>query len=562
MNIDLRKIPFSRFGSYSAIQLGKINKEENDNILYFRDVGSGDNSLGYIFSINIKTTNKYTIEANETQITISETDSDKKIIICFPDENRVRFKSNGLSFSFNFILSSYDHINPLSKNNWELHNYSNEMKLGITLLEGLCNSNLEWEKIQTTKGSLTFVGATIDVDVQRYQCVPLKKDITLTFEEELELAKEDYAQFKNKVPLTKLSKLSKGQDIAIFILYSIVVHPLGLLNKYAMYMSNNWMTNIWSWDNLFNALGLCTWKEKLALDQILIFNQVQDESGILPDTMNNLYCSYSCCKPPVEGWAYLKMMELNDYFKIPKNLKQVYKQFVGIEKYWREYRITKDFPLPYYNHGNDSGWDNATPFVDGMPVTTPDLPTYLIFLYEALFKIEKLLNIKNDKIDYKQKEKDMISLLINKLWDGTKFRSYNHARKEFTQTGASLIEYMPLLICDKLPINIKNKLIEKFMSSKFISDYGIATESMDSPYYEKDGYWRGPFWAPTSLLFIDALRNIGEIKLSKKLALSYCENAQKYGMCENFNPETGEGNDDPAFAWTSSVFLLLSNQYI
>ena len=562
MNIDLRKIPFSRFGSYSVIQLGKLNEKNIDNSLYFRDVGGGDNNLGFIFKIIINTKKDYIIEANETQVTIRVTNSSEKLSICFPDENRVRFNSNGLSFSFDFILDSYDHLNILSKNKWELHNYSNEMKLGLKLLSGNCKSEIIWNRITTTKGLLNFEGQIIDMDVERYQCAALNKEIVLSYEQELILAKKDFITFKENVPIVKDPMFEVGKDMAAYILYSIVVHPLGILSKYAMYMSKNWMTNIWSWDNCFNAIGLCTWNEKLALDQLLIFSDQQAPCGVLPDTMNNLYCSFSCCKPPIQGWAYLKMMSLNSFFKEEAQVKPIYKQLKGLEKYWIEFRISKDYPLPYYNHGNDSGWDNATPFSSGVPVTTPDLPTYLILLYEALEKMAKILKLEKDEEIYRMKGEDMVLKLITNLWDGSTFRSFQHTDKAFTTTGNSLIELTPILISNRLPKEIVSKILTKFISPSFISEHGIATEAMDSPLYEKNGYWRGPIWAPTTLLFIDALKEIGKIELSKKLARAFCENAQTFGMCENYDPISGQGNDDPAFAWTSSVFLILANQYI
>lgn len=156
----------------------------------------------------------------------------------------------------------------------------------------------------------------------------------------------------------------------------------------------------------------------------------------------------------------------------------------------------------------------------------------------------------------------MVNKLITNLWDGNSFRSYHHMNKDFTNTGNSLIQLIPVLIANRLPKEISNKLLDKLINSSFITEHGITTEAINSPMYEENGYWRGPIWAPTTLLFVDALRNAGEIVLSKKIANAFCENAQKYGMCENFDPITGRGWDDPAFAWTSNVFLLLANQYI
>lgn len=562
MKLDIRNIPFSRFGSYSVIQLGKLKSGKQDNNLYFRDVGGGDNDLGYIFQIIINNENEYKIEANETELTVKEVNTNNQLSICFPDENRVRFFSEGLSFSFNFILNSYDHINLKSYNKWELHSYTQEMKLGITLLNGKCDSQLDWDRIKTTRGILTFTGEKIDVDVERYQCVPIKKKINLSYDEELQLSKIAFNRFKEKIPKIKNNCFEKGKDLAAYITYSIVVHPLGNLPNYAMYMSKNWMTNIWSWDNCFNALGLCIGNEKLALEQLLIFSSKQTACGILPDTMNNLYCSYSCCKPPIEGWTYLKMMALNDYFKQENQLIPIYEQLKGLENYWTQHRIFENYPLPYYNHGNDSGWDNATIFSDGMPVTSPDLPTYLIKLYEAMEKIAELLGLFKEEKTYKEKGNKILKVMIDYLWDGKSFRSYNHNTKSFITTGNSLIELIPLLLADRLPNNIVSKLLSKLINSSFITKHGIATEAIDSPLYEEKGYWRGPIWAPTTLLFVDALREVGEIVLSKKIANVFCENAQKYGMCENYDPITGQGWDDPAFAWTSNVFLLLASQYI
>ncbi len=561
MILNLNKIPFSRYGSYSVIQMGNPKEKDIDTSLYFRDVGSGDNSLGYIFKINILSDN-YDVVANETLLSVKDKESGKSLKIIFPDENRVRFFSNGLKFSFEFICGYYDHINSLDNNCFEIHNYSNEMKLMMKVLDGNCNAKHRWERIHSTEGIFSFSGDFIDVDIERYQTVSKNIEMHLPFEEERNNALKHYEKYKESVSKVKVESLNIGRDLASYILYSVTVHPLGLLNKYAIYMSKNWMTNIWSWDNLFNSLGLCLWNEELALDQITIFNSVQDESGILPDTVNNLYASFNCCKPPIQGWAYMMMMDLNDYFAKPKIIKQVYNQFVGIEKYWTTYRVINDFPIPYYNHGNDSGWDNATPFSEGMPVTTPDLPTYLILHYECLIKLATILNLDEDVRTYTLKKRGTLDNLIKYLWDGDKFRSYLHSKKEFTTNGNSLIEYMPILIYKHLPNDIAEKLLSKFKRESFITDIGIATEATDSPFYETEGYWRGPYWAPTSLLFIDALKKIGEVELSEKLALSYCENACKYGMCENFDPLSGQGFDDPAFAWTSSVFLLLANKYI
>ncbi|WP_138205411.1 MGH1-like glycoside hydrolase domain-containing protein [Haloimpatiens lingqiaonensis] len=87
-------------------------------------------------------------------------------------------------------------------------------------------------------------------------------------------------------------------------------------------------------------------------------------------------------------------------------------------------------------------------------------------------------------------------------------------------------------------------------------------ENLNSKYYTDDGYWRGPIWATSTMLFVYALNECGEYHLAKEVAKKFCNMANKSGMAENFNALIGEGLRDRAFTWTSSVFLILCNEYI
>ena len=96
---------------------------------------------------------------------------------------------------------------------------------------------------------------------------------------------------------------------------------------------------------------------------------------------------------------------------------------------------------------------------------------------------------------------------------------------------------------------------------RFLTDYGLATESISSSHYRDNGYWKGPIWAPTMLIFIDGLRRCGENAHAKTLAHRFIKCMEIGGMAENFDPLTGEGLVDPGFAWTSSVYLTLVEEY-
>ena len=117
---------------------------------------------------------------------------------------------------------------------------------------------------------------------------------------------------------------------------------------------------------------------------------------------------------------------------------------------------------------------------------------------------------------------------------------------------------MPLLLGSRLPRPMTDKLLARLSEGGFITEWGPATESPQSPLYEDDGYWRGPIWAPTTLLLWDGLIRQGEAALAREIAEKFCSLAAKNGMAENFDARSGRGLRDRAFAWTSAVYILLS----
>ena len=96
---------------------------------------------------------------------------------------------------------------------------------------------------------------------------------------------------------------------------------------------------------------------------------------------------------------------------------------------------------------------------------------------------------------------------------------------------------------------------------RFLTDYGLATESLRSPFYNPDGYWRGPVWAPVMMIMIDALHHTGDTEFAESLSAKYLNLVHTGGLAENFDAKTGKGLRDKEFAWTSAVFLILNNSF-
>lgn len=625
MRIDPRTVPFSRFGSYLVISVyGGEDGEAGDEggrggeAVVLRDVGGGDEDPGVLLRIvplgESGEAAMPLVDADETELRISAEGAAGGIRVCFPGEDDVLIRSEGLGFRLDFAEGKYEHLNTLGDGEWEYHSYAGEVKLRLRLEEGTGTETASaWSSgvgLETGAGStgsseagsgsessggggmgLEFFGGVVVLGIERYRCVPRARGREAGEDYEAALAgvRGEYEDYREGAAADcPGGRWGRSRGLAAYITWSSVVHPSGHLRKYAMYMSNNWMTNLWSWDNCFNAIALARHRPGLAYDQFIVFADFQDDSGVLPDLVNDRSASFSCCKPPIYGWAYRLLMELNPYFEEPGRLKEVYGMLKGVERYWRVHRMIDGWPLPYYSHGNDSGWDNATVFDGGCPVTSPDLPAYLILLYEALEDIAGRLGSagregpecqagegpgresaagegpagENEVRVWRERGERMKGHLIERLWDGKRFRSWDPVRRRRVESEFCLIDWMPIAAAHRLPGEIRDALAEYLVKGGHRTRFGLASEAPGSPEYRSEGYWRGPIWAPVMLLIVDGLRRCGETEAAGALARDFCEAVLKDGMAENFDALSGRGLVDPAFTWTSSVFLHFAGRYL
>ena len=126
----------------------------------------------------------------------------------------------------------------------------------------------------------------------------------------------------------------------------------------------------------------------------------------------------------------------------------------------------------------------------------------------------------------------------------------------------SLQLLLPLILGERLPPEVRNNIVEKIKNEGFLTSHGLATESTNSSKYSPNGYWRGPIWAPSTLIMVDALAAAGEKKLADSVADRFCMLCKNQGMAENFDAVSGEGLRDRAYTWTSSVFMILAHEHL
>ncbi|MFF1613645.1 trehalase family glycosidase [Amycolatopsis sp. NPDC058278] len=342
-------------------------------------------------------------------------------------------------------------------------------------------------------------------------------------------------------------------ELACYVLWSAIVAPAGFVGRPAVLMSKHWMDKVWSWDHCFNALALASGRPELAWDQVQVVFDHQDDRGALPDSITHAEVLRNFVKPPIHGWALSRLRG-----RLPGGLPETglaYRQLAAWTTFWLEHRRVPGGRLAHYEHGNDSGWDNATPFAERRLVQTPDLAAFLVLQLKELAVLAAGQGDPGAAARWDAEAESMLASLLGELWDGTKFVSRSAATGA-VQSGASLLELMPIVLGEHLPPDVRDKVVAGLEAH--LTGVGLATEQPASEYYEPDGYWRGPVWAPVTVLIEDGLRRAGATELADRVSARFRAVCEKSGFAENFDALTGDGLRDRAYTWTAAAYLVLA----
>jgi glycogen debranching enzyme len=369
---------------------------------------------------------------------------------------------------------------------------------------------------------------------------------------------KEIARWMNKLPSVP-EKYRIPAETAWFLLWNCQVSQEGSLTRPAIYMSKFWMNGIWAWDNLFNALAVVNADPNLAWDQLMLFLDYQEPNGMVPDMITDLEPIYGFTKPPIYGWAIRKLVNKLGIKKSLPFLKAIYTPLSQLTNWWYIFRDFDSDGVPQYAHGNDSGWDNSTIFDQGLPVKGADLSAYLVLQCECLANIAELLGRKKASIWWKALSDQQLNNLLTHFIKNDHF--FSPVRGSVEPDGSlSLINYLPLILGKRLPKRIRKAMIADMQpGGPFLTSFGLATETLSSPKYMPDGYWRGPVWGASTYLIVDGLIESGELSLARTIAERFCDLCMaEPGFWENYDAVTGKGLRCPGYSWTASTFLLLA----
>lgn len=568
--MDIREVPFSRRGSYLALSLyeGKYRQRVITPGIYLRTVHgkARDPLVARLIPLLNGEEAAYTVEEEPSvmRILINENSS---IELAFADSDTLLIRGcgveTGLTIDYMAENGGFELAQPVlsGEETWYLADcFKNYLRLMAFNQSGELRLEQEWLQDSSKYSRMQLSG---DKDGFLLVLEEVREDwvnrhIHWDFDEVKRHAREEFEAFYRAMPCVP-EEFEETRKLAAYVDWSGIVNPQGFLTREAMFMSKNWMCNVWAWDHCFNAIAICENYPEMAWDQFILLFDHQTKAGRIPDSVNDSLIINNYCKPPIHGWALHKLRQ-----KMTLSRSMIEEACDKLEKwtlYWLDLRDQDGDGLCEYTHGNDSGWDNASAFSMTPPVTAPDLAAFLILQMDELAELNTLLGRGTSAKFWKAQADKMLHTMTEKLFK-------NHLPIAIqTVTGKeipteSLILYLPIVLGKRLPEKERDAMISVLKSDKFLTEYGFATEALKSAAYETDGYWRGPIWAPSTMIILDGLWQCGETEFVKKMAGQFCLMVKKSGCAENFDPLTGEGLCDRAYTWTASVMLSLANEYL
>ena len=493
VHFDVKRVPFSRFGSYLSISdLSDFQPPLRHSGLYLRTMHEGGKNAFQLQLTRAGVTIPFTVSASPTLLTLSADSAFVEISFQGPDRLRIRGHGAGLQ-----LTADAAWLVPYQHGRCEIN--TSAMKYMLLLIDGDVHTTSSTSGGGAGANVLAVQAAhdadTFEAELDAYTSGWNTHGIEGSFDEAQGKEQVAFQRWLDAMPKVDAA-FGPGAELAAYVNWESVVAPSGNLKRPAMLMSKNWMTSVWSWDHAFNAMAASLSNPALAWDQYLLPFDLQNVQGALPDKWDADSIAWEFSKPPIHGWVLAWMLH-HGHFQDRKHLEQIYPLLSRWTEWYLRYRDSDQDGLPEYRHGNEAGWDNATVFDEGGPIESPDLSAYLSVQMEVLADVATRLGRPAEARRWEQQSNHLLERMLQRFWWDGEFVAIHvtDGRPIYSQ---SLLLDMPIILGRRLPASVQAKLIADLRKRASESSFGLASEPEDSPLYAADGYWRGPIWAPST----------------------------------------------------------------
>ncbi|MBT2423331.1 glycogen debranching protein [Streptomyces sp. ISL-22] len=562
---SVHDIPFSAYGSWFDISPVVAEKTYAED-LHLVSHQNGMHAVLRLVPLDAATGAPAETGVQATPALLSWTGPAGRVDLAYQSPDTVRLRGSGLGFG---VAAAAQALTPFSgtyffhdpaADAYVFTSYETGRRYRVTVLAGIVADTAGAQALGSGDRGLVLAGeadgaweiAIEELDTARPPYTP-----PAAFDAVVQSARDAFADFVDAVAPWR-SSATPAAELAAYVVWSATVRPAGLVTRPAVLMSKHWMDKVWSWDHCFNALALAPGRPDMARDQFAVPFDHQDDSGALPDSVTHSEVLHNFVKPPIHGWAFGHLRRRLPTALGQDELAEVYDRLARWTDFWLTARRAPGAELAHYQHGNDSGWDNATTFDPERVVVTADLAAFLVLQLRELADLARELNRPDEARRWARAAEEMRTALFEQLWTEDRFVARGVATGD-TWSSSSLLDLMPVVLGEHLPGDVGSALADRIKAH--LTPYGLATELTTSPHYLADGYWRGPIWAPVTVLIEDGLRRAGHHRLADEISARFRALCETHGFAENFDALTGTGLRDRAYTWTASSYLLLAEAH-
>ncbi|GHI03573.1 glycogen debranching protein [Streptomyces cellostaticus] len=559
---SVHDIPFSTYGSWFDISPVVAEKTYAED-LHLVSHQNGMHAVLRLVPLDPATGERAAARVEATPGLLSWLGEGGHVDLAYESPDTVRLRGSGLGIS---VFAAAQALTPFSgtyffhdpaTNGHVFTSYETGRRYRVTVLSGTLADPAGAQALGSGDRGLAITAAADgawEIAIEELDTSRPPYASSTPFDEIVEAAKKGFRDFVDAMAPWR-SSATPAAELAAYVVWSATVRPTGLVTRPAVLMSKHWMDKVWSWDHCFNALALAPGCPGLALDQFALPFDHQDDSGALPDSVTHSEVLYNFVKPPIHGWAFGHLRRRLPTPPGHAELTEVYDRLERWTDFWLTARRAPGAELAHYQHGNDSGWDNATTFDPERVVVTADLAAFLVLQLRELAELAGELGRQDEARGWTRAAEETQTALLGQLWSGDRFVAQGVASGD-TWSSSSLLDLMPIVLGEHLPGEVASALADHIKAH--LTSYGLATELTTSPHYLADGYWRGPIWAPATVLVEDGLRRAGHHRLADDISARFRALCETHGFAENFDALTGTGLRDRAYTWTASSYLLLA----
>jgi putative isomerase len=388
----------------------------------------------------------------------------------------------------------------------------------------------------------------------------------LPFSQTCQEAEDRWKRWFSRIP-DVLDEHKKTYLYAWWVMANNLISPLGNVIYEAMTPSKMNYVGLWLWDSALHALAYRYIDPILARNQIRSMLAHQLPNGMLPDAVFDdgvvsqidHPITGDVTKPPIVGWAILKIHEINPDIDF---LKEVYVPLVRLNGWWFTMNDDDGDGIAQYNHPYSSGLDDSPLWDFGMPVESPDLNTYLCLQMSALSYIANAIGLHQDALIWQRRASSLLRRMVIDLWDDEVGLFWPMVEEKPIRVVTPFNLYP--LWTGLLPTAINHRLVRHLTNQdEFGGEFVIPTVARKDPLFNPARMWRGPVWANINYFFIEALIKTGFTDLASHLRdQTLWMIMQHRGMYEYYDAVTGSppATAAPNFGWTAAVFIDLAIQ--